>query len=271
MTESAGRFIVIEGGEGVGKSTQVGAARASRCAPRATRSSSPSSPATRKPGAELRAVLLHADAPLDPRAELLLMLADRAQHVAEVIRPALGARRDRRVRPLRAVDARVPGRRARARRRRGRAAERVGGGRRRARRRVVLDVPDAIAEARVSPEPRPVRAGRRRVPRPGPGRVPRPRPRPGAGCSSTRDGTPDEVAARVLAAVDARRFRRLGAVDTVVVGQERALDALRQRRGTARPRVSARRAAGLRDRGRGARVRGDADRRGRRRTRAAGS
>ncbi len=40
-------------------------------------------------GSELRAVLLHADTALDARAELLLMLADRAQHVAEVIRPAL--------------------------------------------------------------------------------------------------------------------------------------------------------------------------------------
>jgi dTMP kinase len=40
-------------------------------------------------GRELRTVLLHADTDLDPRAELLLLLADRAQHIAEVIRPAL--------------------------------------------------------------------------------------------------------------------------------------------------------------------------------------
>jgi dTMP kinase len=40
-------------------------------------------------GAELRAVLLHADTDLDARAELLLMIADRAQHLAEVITPAL--------------------------------------------------------------------------------------------------------------------------------------------------------------------------------------
>jgi dTMP kinase len=40
-------------------------------------------------GRELRAALLHADSDLDPHAELLLLLADRAQHVAEVVRPAL--------------------------------------------------------------------------------------------------------------------------------------------------------------------------------------
>ncbi len=46
-------------------------------------------PGDTKAGAELRAALLHADVALDPRAELLLMLSDRAQHVAEVIRPAI--------------------------------------------------------------------------------------------------------------------------------------------------------------------------------------
>ena len=53
------------------------------------------------------------------------MAADRAQHVADVIEPALGARRVGGVRPLRAVVARVPGRRARARGRRGRRAQRA--------------------------------------------------------------------------------------------------------------------------------------------------
>jgi dTMP kinase len=33
--------------------------------------------------------LLHSDVPLDAQTELLLLLADRAQHVAEVISPAL--------------------------------------------------------------------------------------------------------------------------------------------------------------------------------------
>jgi len=84
-----GVFIVLEGGEGVGKSTQVGLlAEALRAAGHEVVVTY--EPGDTKSGAELRAVLLHADAPLDPRAELLLMLADRAQHVAEVIRPAIG-------------------------------------------------------------------------------------------------------------------------------------------------------------------------------------
>jgi dTMP kinase len=85
---NAGRFIVVEGGEGAGKSTQVQRLAASL---RATGREVVLTfePGDTPTGFELRAVLLHADAPLDPRAELLLMLADRAQHVAEVIQPAL--------------------------------------------------------------------------------------------------------------------------------------------------------------------------------------
>jgi dTMP kinase len=83
-----GRFIVVEGGEGVGKSTQVPRLAAS------LRASGREVVVTHEPGdtklgAELRAVLLHADTDLDARAELLLMIADRAQHLAEVITPAL--------------------------------------------------------------------------------------------------------------------------------------------------------------------------------------
>ena len=84
----AGRFVVVEGGEGVGKSTQVerlaGALRA-----RGREVVVTFEPGDTKTGAELRAVLLHAPTALDAHAELLLMLADRAQHVAEVVRPAL--------------------------------------------------------------------------------------------------------------------------------------------------------------------------------------
>ena len=81
-------FIVVEGGEGAGKSTQV-----ERLAS-ALRADGRDVVVTFEPGdtqvgTELRTALLHADAELDARAELLLLLADRAQHVAEVIRPAL--------------------------------------------------------------------------------------------------------------------------------------------------------------------------------------
>lgn len=81
-------FVVVEGGEGVGKSTQVERLAA------ALRADGRDVVVTFEPGdtqvgRELRTALLHADTDLDPHAELLLLLADRAQHVAEVIRPAL--------------------------------------------------------------------------------------------------------------------------------------------------------------------------------------
>jgi dTMP kinase len=81
-------FVVVEGGEGAGKSTQV-ARLAGFVRERGREVVVTYEPGDTKAGAAMRAVLLHADAPIDPHAELLLMLADRAQHVAEVIRPAL--------------------------------------------------------------------------------------------------------------------------------------------------------------------------------------
>jgi dTMP kinase len=81
-------LIVLEGGEGSGKSTQV--ARLAAWLSDQGHDVVPTfEPGDTKMGAHMRDVLLHGDAPLDPRAELLLLLADRAQHVAEVIRPAL--------------------------------------------------------------------------------------------------------------------------------------------------------------------------------------
>jgi len=88
----SGRFIVVEGGEGCGKSSQS-----------ARLAESLDALWTRQPGGSplgvrIRSVVLASadddqDAPLDDRAEALLMAADRAQHVAQVIEPTLAAGR----------------------------------------------------------------------------------------------------------------------------------------------------------------------------------
>lgn len=84
-----GAFITFEGIEGCGKTTQV------RLAADYLRGKSIDVVVTEEPGgsrlgAELRRILLNrGTAELSPRAELLLFLADRAQHVEELIRPAL--------------------------------------------------------------------------------------------------------------------------------------------------------------------------------------
>jgi dTMP kinase len=82
-----GRFVAFEGGEASGKSTQA-ARLAARVGAVLTRE-----PGGTAAGASIRALLLDPDAQLADRAELLLMIADRAQHVAEVVRPALVAGR----------------------------------------------------------------------------------------------------------------------------------------------------------------------------------
>jgi dTMP kinase len=93
MTETAGRFLTIEGIEGVGKTTQV--ARLSRnFAERGI-----DHVVTREPGGTPLAekirdlVLLPRDETLPPAAELLLMFAARAVHLANHIEPALKAGR----------------------------------------------------------------------------------------------------------------------------------------------------------------------------------
>ena len=48
-------------------------------------------PGATRLGARLRELLLDPNANIDPRAEALLLAADRAQHVAEVIGPALAS------------------------------------------------------------------------------------------------------------------------------------------------------------------------------------
>lgn len=81
-------LIAFEGGEGTGKSTQA-ALLAERLDAVLTRE-----PGGTAIGSRIRALVLDpANQELGDRAEALLMAADRAQHVAEVIRPALDAGR----------------------------------------------------------------------------------------------------------------------------------------------------------------------------------
>jgi dTMP kinase len=83
------RFIVLEGGEGVGKSTQA-ALLAGALGAVLTRE-----PGGTSTGEDVRNLVLdRSHRHLHARAETLLMLAARAQHVEEVIRPALEEGRD---------------------------------------------------------------------------------------------------------------------------------------------------------------------------------
>jgi dTMP kinase len=84
---SRGRFVALEGIDGSGKSTQ---ARMLADRLGAVLTFEPGATAL---GAGLRAVLLDRRSEVDPRAEALLMAADRAQHTAEVVGPSLAAGR----------------------------------------------------------------------------------------------------------------------------------------------------------------------------------
>lgn len=88
-TVRGGYFIAFEGGEGTGKSCQA------KAAAEELRSRGWAVTLTREPGhthigSQIRGMLLDcANADLVPRAEALLYAADRAQHAAQAIRPAL--------------------------------------------------------------------------------------------------------------------------------------------------------------------------------------
>jgi len=86
----SGLFVAFEGGEGVGKSTQIARAAAW------LRERGREVLETREPGGtplglELRRLVLDPAGHVTPRAEALLYAADRAHHVDTVIRPALAA------------------------------------------------------------------------------------------------------------------------------------------------------------------------------------
>lgn len=83
-----GLFITFEGGEGSGKTTQV-AKLAAKLAKAGYPLVQTKEPGGTQIGQVLRGMLLSKEPPLCQITELLLMIADRAQHVTEVIRPAL--------------------------------------------------------------------------------------------------------------------------------------------------------------------------------------
>ncbi|MEJ2480348.1 MAG: dTMP kinase [Acidihalobacter sp.] len=84
-----GAFITLEGGEGVGKSTQIATAV------EALETAGLSVVRTREPGGtplaeQIRGLLIgECDEQMDADTELLLMFAARNQHLARMIRPAL--------------------------------------------------------------------------------------------------------------------------------------------------------------------------------------
>ena len=83
-----GRFVVLEGGDGSGKSTQA-ARLAARLRDHRVSVCETFEPGATGAGAVIRELLLHRRETIAPTTEALLMAADRAQHVAEQIAPAL--------------------------------------------------------------------------------------------------------------------------------------------------------------------------------------
>ena len=92
-TTTRGRFITLEGGEGTGKSTNMAFVEG------LLRDAGIDIVVTREPGGtplaeRMREILVsHAEEPLPPVAELLLMFAARSVHLENRIRPALEAGR----------------------------------------------------------------------------------------------------------------------------------------------------------------------------------
>lgn len=78
-----GKYIVFEGGEHTGKSTQV-EILARKLGGIATRE-----PGGTRVGGHIRALLLSPEVITEPITEVFLFAADRAQHIAEVVQPTL--------------------------------------------------------------------------------------------------------------------------------------------------------------------------------------
>ena len=83
-----GLFITFEGADGCGKTTQI------ELIDKYLRSKGFETLLTREPGAKglgtkLREILLHYDGEVSPNCESFLFLADRAQHIDCIIKPAL--------------------------------------------------------------------------------------------------------------------------------------------------------------------------------------
>ena len=88
MTEERGKFITLEGLEGVGKTTNR------ELIERQLKDAGIAFIGTREPGGteigeQLRKLVLHADGIIQAETELLVMAASRLEHVARLIEPAL--------------------------------------------------------------------------------------------------------------------------------------------------------------------------------------
>jgi dTMP kinase len=85
---SRGLFVTLEGGDGSGKTTQAEALER-WLVDRGRTVVRTREPGGTEVGVEVREIVLHHRGDIAPRAEALLYAADRAHHVATVVRPAL--------------------------------------------------------------------------------------------------------------------------------------------------------------------------------------
>ena len=88
MPDTTGVFISFEGIDGVGKSTQADLMQ-NYLSTRGLKVTRTLEPGGSELGVEIRHLLLHRKGEVSVRSEALLYAADRAHHVASVIRPAL--------------------------------------------------------------------------------------------------------------------------------------------------------------------------------------